>query len=150
MKGAALAGDDALDPFWIDEPAWLVTICPLPSDDPDDDNLVELNWIGRLFGFSHATNTRMLALVGDPETPTYEILFSFDTPEHRQEFLAYVEADDYADPDDEATFLVPTADEIREAQPIGKVFPKEQADLIACVGMITAQCLMGGVDGPSA
>lgn len=50
-------------------------------------NLTELNWIGRLFGFAQFTNTRILALVGDPDVPTYEIIFSFDTLKHRREFL---------------------------------------------------------------
>jgi hypothetical protein len=33
--------------------------------------------IGYLFGYAHLTNTRSLALVGDPEANAYELLFSF-------------------------------------------------------------------------
>ena len=33
--------------------------------------------IGYLFGYAHLTNTRSLALVGDPEANAYELVFSF-------------------------------------------------------------------------
>lgn len=83
-----MSTDDAFEPYWLDETDWPVTVCMLPDDEEGDadDDLPDLNWIGRLFGFAYATNTRMLALVGYPDMPTYEILFSFDTPEHRQAF----------------------------------------------------------------
>ena len=130
--------DDAFEPYWLDETDWLVTVCMLPED---EDTLIELIWIGRLFGFAQATNTRMLALVGDPDMPAYEILFSFDTPGNRQEFLALVRKDGYADPDEEGTFMVPTHDEIKDARPIGLVFPEHQANIITAVGMMTFQGL---------
>ena len=73
-----MSNDDNLEPYWLDEHDWLVTICPLPKDEDDPEARLEtLNWIGRLFGFATATNTRILALVGDPELPAYEILLSF-------------------------------------------------------------------------
>jgi hypothetical protein len=81
----------------------------------------------------------MLALVGD--MPAYEILFSFDTPGNRQKFLALVRKDGYADPDEEGTLMVPTHDEIKDARPIGSVFPADQANVIAAVGMMTFQGL---------
>ena len=134
-----MPNDDNFEPYWLDEDDWLVTICPLPKveDDPEV-NLETLNWIGRLFGFATATNTRMLALVGDPELPAYEILFSFDCAENHQEFLRLVEADSYADASD---FTVPSRNEITEARPVGMVFPREQAALITGIGMITMQGL---------
>jgi hypothetical protein len=111
----------------------------LPEDEDDPEvNLETLNWIGRLFGFATATNTRVLALVGDPELPAYEILFSFDCAESREEFLRLVEADGYADASE---FTVPARDEIAEARPVGLVFPNEQAELITGVGVITMQGL---------
>jgi hypothetical protein len=133
--------DDAFEPYWLDETDWLVTICMLPEDEDKEETLTELNWIGRLFGFAQATNTRMLALVGDPDMPTYEILFSFDTPGNRQEFLELVRKDGYANPDEEGMFMVPTHDEIRDARPIGLVFPEHQANVIVAVGMMTFQGL---------
>jgi hypothetical protein len=139
--GSQMPTDDAFEPYWLDETDWLVSLCMLPGNEEEDDNLRELNWIGRLFGFAQFTNTRVLALVGDPDVPAYEILFSFDTSEHRREFLELVRKDGYADPDEEATFMVPTADEIRDARPIGLVFPERQASVITTVGMITFQGL---------
>ena len=58
-----MATDDNFEPYWLNEDDWLVTICPLPKDeDHPEVNLETLIWIGRLFGFATATNTRMLAL----------------------------------------------------------------------------------------
>ena len=136
-----MSTDDAFEPYWADETDWLVTLCVLPEDGDDDENLEELNWIGRLFGFAQFTNSRILALVGDPDLPTYEVLFSFDSSEHRQQFRQLVRDDGYADPDEEGTFMVPTANEIRGARPIGLVFPEHQASVIAAVGMITFEGL---------
>lgn len=110
-------------------------------DDDEDSNLSELNWIGRLFAFAQATNTRMLALVGDPDVTSYEILFSFDNPRSRRQFTALVRDDGYVDPDEQATFAVPTIDEIRDARPIGRVFPEHQLSIILGVGLITLQGL---------
>lgn len=129
-----MRNDDRFDVYWTDETDWLVTVCMLPDG---ADNLSDVNWIGRLFGFAQFTNTRMLAFVGDPEMPTYELLFSFDLPEHRKEFLELVRIDGYADGDEDTTFSIPTPDEIREARPLGLVFPKEQAALITNIGTAT-------------
>jgi hypothetical protein len=136
-----MSTDNAFEPYWLDETDWLVTVSMLPQDEDEEENLVELNWIGRLFGFAQATNTRMLALVGDPDVPAYEILLSFDSPGNRQEFLELVRHDGFADPDGEAMFMVPTHDEIRDARPIGMVFPEQQANIITAVGMMTFQGL---------
>jgi hypothetical protein len=134
-----MSNDDNFEPYWLDEKDWLVTVCPLPEDEGDPEVKLEtLNWIGRLFGFATATNTRILALVGDPELPAYQFLFSFDCRENHEEFLRLVEADGYADASE---FTVPARDEIAEARPVGRVFPNEQAELITGVGMITMQGL---------
>src|SRR5271167_1343554 len=134
-----MSNDDNFEPYWLDEDDWLVTICPLPKDEDDHEgNLETLNWIGRLFGFATATNTRVLALVGDPELPAYEILLSFDCAENNDEVLRLVEADGYADASE---FTVPSRDEIAAARPLGMVFPSEQADLITGIGVITMQSL---------
>ena len=136
-----MATDDAFEPYWLDETDWLVTVCMLPEDDDEEETLTELNWIGRLFGFAQATNTRMLALIGDPDMPAYELLLSFDTPGNRQEFLELVRQDGYANPDEEETFTVPTHDEIKNARPIGLVFPEQQANIIVGTGIMTFQGL---------
>jgi hypothetical protein len=132
---------DAFEPYWLDETDWLVTVCMLPDDEDEEETLVELNWIGRLFGFAQSTNTRMLALVGDPDMPAYELLFSFDSPGNRQEFLELVRRDGYANPDEEGAFIVPTHDEIKNARPIGLVFSEQQANVIVAVGVMIFQGL---------
>jgi hypothetical protein len=92
----------------------------------------------KIIWFATATNTRVLALVGDPELPAYEILLSFDAVENHEEFLRLVEADGYADASE---FTVPSRDEIAAARPLGMVFPSEQAELITGGGVITVQGL---------
>jgi hypothetical protein len=42
--------------------------------------------IGYLFGYAHLTNTRSLALVGDPDANAYELLFSFSSSEEKDQF----------------------------------------------------------------
>jgi hypothetical protein len=42
---------------------------------------------GILFGYAQLTNTRSLALVGDPEANAYELLFSFSSSEEKDQFL---------------------------------------------------------------
>jgi len=44
-------------------------------------------------------------------------------------------------PTKKGTFLVPTNNEIKDARPIGLVFPEQQANLITAVGMITFEGL---------
>src|SRR5208282_4788138 len=105
-RKSPMSNDDNFEPYWLGEDDWLVTVCPLPKDEDDSEvNLETLNWIGRLFGFATATNTRVVALVGDPGLPAYEILLSFDCKENHEEFLRLVEADGYADASD---FMVPS------------------------------------------
>src|SRR5579872_3042261 len=116
--------DDVFEPYWLDEKDWLVTIAMLSGDEVSEDDLTDLNWIGRLFAFAQATDTRILALVGDPGGPTYELLFSFDSVENKRRFLELVKLDGYADPDEEGAFTVPEYSEIRNARPLGAVFPE--------------------------
>jgi hypothetical protein len=107
----------------------------LSGNEVDEEDL-DLNWTGRLFGFAQVTDTRMLALVGDPDAPTYELLFSFNSIENKQRFLELVKLDGYADPDEEGTFSIPQYSEIRDARPLGAVFPKKQAEFITQIATI--------------
>jgi len=129
--------DDVFPAYWLDEPDWLVAIAMLSSEEVVENDLEELNWIGRLFAFTQATDTWMLALVGDPDGPTYELLFSFSSDENKRRFLELVKLDGYADPLEEGTFTVPDEAEIRDARPISHVFPQSQADYITQVALVT-------------
>jgi hypothetical protein len=40
--------------------------------------------IGYLLGYAHLTNTRSLALVGDPDANAYELLFSLSSSDLKQ------------------------------------------------------------------
>lgn len=69
-----MSNDDNFEPYWLDEDDWLVVMCPLPkADDNPEVNLEILNWIGRLFGFATATNTRIKVW----ELNTGEVLATF-------------------------------------------------------------------------
>jgi hypothetical protein len=71
----------------------------LPSDDLED-RPYSAGIIGYLFGYAHLTNTRTLALLGDPDASAYELPFSFSTSEEKNQFLDLVRSngdlgDDY-------------------------------------------------------
>jgi hypothetical protein len=128
------------DPFWINEPDWLCAVEFLNDEDTEERNLAA-DTVGYLLGYARLTNTRSLALLGDPSTQAYEILFSFSTSEDKARFLEMVRSNDdlgnhYIDTD----LLRPTLDEIREARPIATVLPREalaRASLVAasvCIG----------------
>jgi hypothetical protein len=132
-----VTNDDGFEPYWLDEPDWLVAIAMLPNDEPEESILPDLNWIGNLCAFAQVTNTRMLALVGDPDVPTYELLFSFTSEENKQHFLELVKLDGYADPEEENTFTVPERSEIADARPVGMVFPENHTEYITRVATVT-------------
>jgi hypothetical protein len=77
------------EPCWQDEKDWLCTVEFLPTDDPDA-RLYSADIIGYLVGYAHLSNTRSLALLGDPDASAYELLFSFSTPEEKDQFLDLV------------------------------------------------------------
>ena len=78
-----------------------------------------------LWGYARLTDTRSLALLGDPSAEAYEILFSFSTPEEKARFLDMVRSNDELGNDYvETDLLRPTLDEIREARPIATVLPQ--------------------------
>ncbi len=63
-----------IEPKWQDEDDWLCTVEFLPSDDPEG-RLFAADIVSYLFGYAQLTNTRALALVGDPLRATF---FLFD------------------------------------------------------------------------
>lgn len=130
-----MISDDGIEPYWLEEKDWLVAVVMLSGNEKHD--APDLDWVGRLLAFAQVTDTRMLALVGDPEGPTYELLFSFSSELSKYHFLELVRIDGYADPDEENTFAVPTPDAIAQARPIGMVFPEEQADYIVRIATMT-------------
>src|ERR1700674_4866555 len=82
-----------IEPYWQDEDDWLCTIEFLPSDDPEG-RLFAADIVGHLLGYAQLTNTRALALVGDPDASAYELLFSFSSPEEKNEFLNLVRSNE--------------------------------------------------------
>lgn len=80
---------------------------------------------GYLLGNARLTNTRSLALIGDPSAQAYELLFSFSGPENKARFLEMVRSNDNLGDDKvETDLLRPILDEIRETRPIAKILPR--------------------------
>jgi len=75
-----------LEPYWQSEKDWFSTVEFLPTNDPEA-RLFAAELIGYLFGYAHRTNTRSLALLGDPDASAYELLFSFSSPAKKEQFL---------------------------------------------------------------
>jgi hypothetical protein len=82
-----------LEPYWQDEKDWLCTIEFLPTEDPEA-RLYGADIIGYLVGYANLTNTRSLALLGGPDAGAYELLFSFSSPEEKNEFLNLVRSNE--------------------------------------------------------
>ena len=73
-RGLAIGGTkhkDDFEPYWQDEKDWLCIVEFLPTDDPDA-RLFAADVIGYLVGYANLTNTRSLALLGDPDASAYE------------------------------------------------------------------------------
>jgi hypothetical protein len=87
-----------------------------------------------MFAFAQWTDTRMLALVGDPQADAYELLFSFSSPANQAEFLSLLQSNDETRCEEDM-ILVPPQDEIEAAQPIARVLP---ADVMQQVTIIAA------------
>jgi hypothetical protein len=116
--------DHTPEPLWINEPDWLCAVEFLNDEDPEGRDLAA-DTIGYLIGYAHLTNTRSLALIGDPLEMAYEILFSFSSPTEKEKFLGLIRSNDdlgneYIDND----LLQPVKDEIRIARPLAAVLPK--------------------------
>jgi hypothetical protein len=92
-----------------------------------------------MLAYARMTDTRMLALVGDPKADVYELLFSFSSPANKADFLRLLQANEATACGDEE-ILVPHPSEIEAAQPIARVLT---ADVMRQVSVI-AVMLLGG------
>jgi hypothetical protein len=81
--------------------------------------------IGYLVGYANLTNTRSLALLGDPDAGAYELLFSFSSPEEKSEFLNLVRSNEDMGNDYIIEFTPPTTEEVRNARPLATVLPQD-------------------------
>ena len=57
---------DDFEPYWRDEKDWLCIVEFLPTDNAEA-RLFAADIIGYLGGYANLTNTRSLALLGDPD-----------------------------------------------------------------------------------
>jgi hypothetical protein len=120
-----------IPPFWEDENDWIVLIEFLRHDDPEDRSR-GAEAIGYMLGFAQMTDTRMLALVGDPEADAYELLFSFSSPANKAEFLRLLHSNDATNCEDDE-ILIPRQNEIEAAQPIARVLPEDVMQQVTVV-----------------
>jgi hypothetical protein len=123
----------------MDENDWLVTLVFLSEDDKEE-RAAGAETIGYFEGFAFKTNTRILALRGGPSpADPIELLFSFDTPEHKAEFRKLAASNEFTAPAEEE-LSVPDEGEIRRAQPLGSVLPPDVATHAGLVAMTLTGC----------
>ena len=115
---------DDFGPYWQDEKDWLCIVEFLPTNNPDA-WLFGANIIGYLVGYANLTNTRSLALLGDPDASAYELLFSFSSPEEKNEFLNLVRSNEDMGSDYIIELTPPTTEEIRNARPLSTILPHD-------------------------
>jgi len=130
------------EPYWQDEKDWLCIVEFLPTDNPEA-RLFAADIIGYLVNYANLTNTRSLALLGDPDACAYELLFSFSSPEEKNEFLNLVHSNEDMENDYIIELTPPTAEEIRNARPLATVLPK---DALTRVMLIAATLCAGTED----
>jgi hypothetical protein len=78
-----------------------------------------------LVGYANLTNARSLVLLGDTDASAYEFLFSFSSPEEKNEFLNLVRSNEDMGKDYIIEFTPPTTEEIRKARPLATVLPQD-------------------------
>jgi hypothetical protein len=133
------------EPHWINENDWLCTVELFPTDDPEA-RLFAADVVGYLMGYAHLTDTRSLALVGDPVDNTYEFLFSFSSLEGKKQFLELIRSNEdlgEAYIENDLCVILPTIEEIRHARPIAKVLPQ---DVFTRATLIVASLCSGDWD----
>jgi hypothetical protein len=135
------SGMPPIPPYWREESDWIVLIEFLLQDDAED-RARGTEAIGYMFAFAQMTDTRMLALVGDPQADAYELLFSFSSPAKKAEFLSLLQSNDETRCGEDM-ILVPQQEEIEAAQPIARVLP---ADVMQQVTIIAAMLCGGDSD----
>src|SRR5277367_405978 len=115
---------DEFEPHWQDEKDWLCIVEFLPTDNPET-RLSAAEIIGYLVGYANLTNTRSLALLGDPAASAYELLFSFSSPEEKNEFLNLVRSNEDMGKHYVIELTPPTTEEIWNALPLATVLPQD-------------------------
>lgn len=106
---------------WLTETDWLVMVEILPRSD-EDARERGAKAIGTMLAYSRMTDTRMLALAGDPEADKFKLLFSFTSAENRAAFLRLLQSSE-ATTRGEEEITVPSLDEISAAEPFARVLP---------------------------
>jgi len=118
---------------------WLCTVEFIPEDNGEA-RLFATEIIGHLFCYAQAINTRALALV-DADANAYELLFSFASSEAKEQFLHLVRTnEDMGNDYIENDFMSPTAEEIRDARPLGTVLPLDVVNHIALIAATLFAC----------
>jgi hypothetical protein len=125
-------------PFWIDEKDWLCIIEFLPRYS-DEDRARGAETIGYLSAYAAMTDTRMVALLGDPEADCYEFLFSFNSDANKEEFLRLVQSNELTETDPEL-IMVPSPDEIASAGSLALVLSE---DVVRHATLVSASVLAG-------
>jgi len=115
---------DDFEPYWQDETDWLCIVEFLPTDNPEA-RLFAADIIGYLVGYANLTNTRSLALLGDPDASAYELLVSFSSTEEKNEFLNLVRSNEDMGTDYIIELTPPTTEEIRNARHVATVLPHD-------------------------
>ncbi len=130
-----------IPPYWKDEKDWIVLLIFLPRDDAEDRTRAAES-IGYMLTYAQMTDTRMLALLGDPNADAYELLFSFNSAENKAQFLHLLMSNDETHCED-FEIMIPPQEEIDAAQPIAKVLPEDVFQRVT----LTATMLMSGESG---
>ncbi len=130
-----------IPPYWKDEDDWIVLLVFLPGDDAEDRTRAA-EAIGYMLAYAQMTDTRMLALLGDPNADAYELLFSFNSSENKAQFIHLLMSNEETRCED-FEIMIPPQEEIDAAQPLARVLPE---DVMQQVAIISVTVLGGETD----
>jgi hypothetical protein len=133
-----MAENPSFAPYWLDEKDWLCIIEFLPQDD-EVERARSAQVVGYFFAYAQMTDTRMLALLGDPEADAYEFLFSFSSAANKEKFIELIQSNDLTETDPEL-MGPPSRSEIEDARPLGMVLSE---DVVRHVTVLAQMVLTG-------
>ena len=84
-------------------------------------------------------------VIGSARDEVYELLFSFDSPENKAEFLHLMQSNDTTRCEEEDV-SIPRQDEIEQAQPIARVLPLDVLQQVAKISVMLDDSSSGAVN----
>ena len=122
-------------------PQWLVFRTSIPMDRLLRSNAAET--LGYLYGYSAMSGAKMLAVLNDIATFSYDIMFLFYVPSSKDQFIRLLESGGIVR--DGVSIGIPSSEKTMNARPIEEVLP---SDIVG--ELLTVASVLSGGEMPEA